>query len=239
MRIALIGYGKMGKTIEKMAIERGHQIGTIIDPLKDGSLTKDKLSAIDVAIEFTRPEAAVSNIKNCIAWGIPIVSGTTGWLEKMPEIQTQLDTYPDSAFFYASNYSLGVNVFFELNKRLAQMMNPLKAYDVSMEEIHHAQKLDAPSGTGITLAEDIIDNLDRKSSWVNEVASNTADISLISKRIDAVPGTHSIKYISEVDDIEIIHTAHSRQGFALGAIIAAEWSIGKKGLLSMQQMMNF
>ena len=239
MKIALIGYGKMGKTIEKLAKDRGHEIGAIIDPIKDGGLTREKMKGIDVAIEFSRPEAAVSNIKNCIAWGIPIVSGTTGWLDKMPEVQTELDHHPDSAFFYASNYSLGVNVFFELNKRLAQMMNPMKEYDVIMEEIHHTQKLDAPSGTGITLAKGVIDNLDRKSSWVNEEASNSTDISLLSKRIDSVPGTHSIKYTSEIDDIEIIHTAHSRRGFAIGAVIAAEWSIGKKGLLSMEQMMNF
>ncbi len=239
MRIALIGYGKMGRTIEQLAIDRGHQIGAIIDPLNEDGLTQDKLKEIDVAIEFTRPEVAVSNIKNCIAWGIPIVSGTTGWLDRMPEIQAELDKYPKSPFFYASNYSLGVNVFFELNRRLAQMMNPLNDYDVSMEEIHHTQKLDAPSGTGITLAEGILDNLDRKSQWINETTSKPTDISLISKRIDSVPGTHSIKYSSAVDNIEIIHTAHSRQGFALGALVAAEWSIGRSGLLSMEMMLDF
>jgi len=239
MKIALIGYGKMGQTIEQLAIDRGHTIAAIIDPYKGDKLSKEKLDNVDVAIEFTRPEAAVSNIQSCISWGIPIVSGTTGWLEHMPSIQKELDRHPESAFFYASNYSLGVNVFFELNKRLAQMMNPLKSYDVAMEEIHHTQKLDAPSGTGITLAEGIIDQLDRKSSWVNQAAKQDSDITLISKRIDAVPGTHSIKYSSEVDDIEIIHTAHSRHGFAMGAIIAAEWTMGKSGLLSMQDMMNF
>jgi len=229
----------MGKTIEKLAQERGHEIVSIIDPANGDELSHESISNADVAIEFTRPEAAVTNISSCIEWGIPIVSGTTGWLEHLPKIESLLEAHPKSAFFYASNYSLGVNVFFELNKRLAQMMNPLKEYDVEMEEIHHTQKLDAPSGTGITLAEGVIENLDRKSGWVNEKATKDEDISLISKRIEAVPGTHSIKYASEVDDIEIIHTAHSRQGFALGAIIAAEWSIDKTGFLSMQQMLDF
>lgn len=239
MKIALIGYGKMGKTIETLAQERGHEIAAIIDPARGDELSQEIVATADVAIEFTRPEAAVHNISSCIQWGIPIISGTTGWLEHLPEIKALLDENPESAFFYASNYSLGVNVFFELNKRLAQMMNPLTAYDVEMEEIHHTQKLDAPSGTGITLAEGVIDHLERKANWVNETATKASDISLISKRIADVPGTHSIKYSSEVDDIEIIHTAHSRKGFALGAIIAAEWSIGKSGLLSMKQMLNF
>lgn len=229
----------MGKTIHKLAQERGHDIVATIDPANGDVLSKASIAAAEVAIEFTRPEAAITNISSCIKWGVPIVSGTTGWLEHLPAVQTLLEEHPKSAFFYASNYSLGVNVFFELNKRLAQMMNPLKEYDVEMEEIHHTQKLDAPSGTGITLAEGVIENLDRKSGWVNENAEKQEDISLISKRIEAVPGTHSIKYFSKVDDIEMIHTAHSRQGFALGAIIAAEWSIGKSGMLSMQQMLNF
>ena len=239
MRIALLGYGKMGQTIGRLAIERGHEIGTIIDPLNGDQFNKESMSTIDVAIEFTRPDAVVHNITSCIEWGIPIVSGTTGWLDQMPKVLSKLNDFPNSAFFYSSNYSLGVNVFFELNKRLAQLMNPLKEYDVKMEEIHHNQKLDAPSGTGITLAEGILEHIERKSSWVNKKSANQAEISLISKRIDDVPGTHSIKYASSVDDIEIIHTAHNRLGFAIGAIIAAEFSIGKKGKLTMAQMLNF
>ncbi|MBT8218195.1 MAG: 4-hydroxy-tetrahydrodipicolinate reductase [Bacteroidia bacterium] len=238
MNIALIGYGKMGKTIEAMAEKRGHKIKTIIDPPNGKTFNPESLNDIDVAIEFTRPEAAPKNILHCIEAGVPIVSGTTGWLNHIPVIKATLEQYPKSALFYASNFSLGVNVFFELNRKLADLMNSLEQYNVQIEEIHHTQKLDAPSGTAITLAEGIIEHVDRKSNWINEPSNLNDSLEIISKRVNKVPGTHSIKYSSEVDDIEIIHTAHSRTGFALGAIIAAEWTIGKTGFLSMQEMLN-
>lgn len=238
MRIALLGYGKMGQTIAKLAIERNHEIATIIDPLNGDEFTQESMQNIDVAIEFTRPEAAFQNIHNCVQWNIPVISGTTGWLDRLDEIDQALQNNPDSAFFYASNYSLGVNIFFEINRRLAKLMNPLDQYNVQMEEIHHTQKLDAPSGTAITLAEGILDNIDRKKNWKNQPTDDDTDIEIVSKRIDSVPGTHTVQYVSKIDDIEIKHTAHSRQGFALGAILAAEYIVGKKGRHSMQDLLN-
>jgi len=238
MRIALLGYGKMGQTIAKLAIERNHEIAVIIDPLNGEEFSQQSTDDIDVAIEFTRPEAAFQNIRNCIRWNVPVVSGTTGWLDRLDEIDQELKDHPDASFFYSSNYSLGVNVFFEINRRLAQLMNPLDQYTVKMEEIHHTQKLDAPSGTAITLAEGILENINRMKSWKNDASDNPSDLEIISKRIDAVPGTHTIQYTSEIDDIEITHTAHSRKGFALGAILAAEYIVDKKGRHSMQDLLN-
>lgn len=237
MKIALIGYGKMGKSIERIATERGHEVVLIIDydNLKD--LTIDNLKKAQVVIEFTRPEAALNNLKLCIDAGVPVVSGTTGWVDKFKEIEVYCQKQ-DGTVMYSSNYSLGVNIFFKLNKLLAEMMDKFPQYNTSIEEIHHTQKLDAPSGTAITLAEGIISTSSRLSSWVKEKAENENELPIYSIREDSVPGTHTIKYQTEIDTIEIKHTAHSREGFALGAVTAAEWIIGRKGVFSMQEMLQ-
>ncbi len=238
MKIALIGYGKMGKTIEKMATEQGHQVVLKFDVDNFGEFTVKNIKKADVAIEFTRPEGAAENIKKCIEAGVPVVCGTTGWLEKKDEVDA-LCKAKGSAFFYASNYSVGVNIFFALNKFLAKMMNEQPQYNLETEEIHHTQKLDAPSGTSITLAEGIIAEMKSKKAWVNKASKAKSKVPIISKRIDKVPGTHTINYQSAIDDIEIKHTAHSRAGFAGGAIQAAEWIIGKKGVFGMSDMLGF
>lgn len=232
MKIALLGYGKMGKTIEQIAVKRGHNIVLTVDKDdKDYDITK-----ADVAIDFSIPNVAFNNISNCINNNVPVVSGTTGWLDKFDEV-INLCKEKDGAFIYASNYSLGVNVFFELNKTLAKMMSALKQYNVSMEEIHHTQKLDAPSGTAITLAEGIISNHDGFDGWkLDETDENT--IPIAAKRIENVPGTHTVNYDSEVDSISIEHVAHNRQGFALGAVVAAEWLVGKTGVFTMNDVLN-
>ena len=232
MKIALLGYGKMGKTIERIALERGHSIVAIID--KDTSDTD--FSKADVAIDFSIPSEAFNNIKKSFDSNVPIVSGTTGWLEHY-ESAVKLCKEKDGAFIYASNFSLGVNLFFELNKKLASIISRIKEYDVSLEEIHHTQKLDAPSGTAITLAEGIIENSD-KESWRLGVTESDKEIPIISKREGTVPGTHIVKYTSSVDEIEIKHTAKSRDGFALGAVIAAEWLVGKKGVYTMKDILG-
>lgn len=231
MKIALLGYGKMGKTIERLALERGHSIVLKID--KDD--TEIPINKAEVAIDFSLPEAAFDNISLCLNNHVPVVSGTTGWLEKYNDA-VALCNQKQGAFLYASNYSLGVNIFFELNKKLAKMMQPFTDYEVKMEEIHHTRKLDAPSGTAITLAEGIIENTNNTKWGLNETEKNTVPI--VAKRIGDVPGTHIINYNSIVDQIEIKHTAHNRDGFALGAIIAAEWLVGKKGVYSMKDVLN-
>ena len=225
----------MGKVIEKIALERGNSISAKLS-------SKDKIEQInsdntDVAIEFTSPESAYKNIKYCIENEIPVVSGSTGWLDKFDEI-TSIRKEKNGAFFYASNFSVGVNIFFKLNEILAKLMNNQPSYEVSMKEIHHTEKKDAPSGTGITLAEGIINNIDTKKNWVNSESTKVEDLELISKRIDKVPGTHTINYNSSVDSIEITHTAHSREGFALGSVLAAEWLVGKKGVFGMNDMIK-
>ncbi|WP_103866381.1 4-hydroxy-tetrahydrodipicolinate reductase [Aquimarina sp. I32.4] len=231
MKIALLGYGKMGKTIEKIAIERGH---TIVLKVDKGDTTYD-LSDADVAIDFSIPSAAVNNITNCFNTNTPVISGTTGWLDHYDDIIT-LCKEKKGGFIYASNYSLGVNLFFELNKKLAKMMNPLEGYEIAMEEIHHTEKLDAPSGTAITLAEGIIEN-SNKEAWQLDSKDKNA-IPIIAKRIDKTPGTHTVTYSSAVDDIEIKHTAHNRNGFALGAVVAAEWLKGKIGVYNMKDVLG-
>ncbi len=231
MKIALLGYGKMGKVIEKIALERGHEIVL----KKDEFNTFDGLSNADVAIDFSAPGIAVNNISTAINNGIPIVSGTTGWLEDYHKIEN-LCNKKNGAFLYSSNFSLGVNVFFELNNYLAKMMSKFKEYNVSMEEIHHTQKLDKPSGTAISLANAIINHTD-KNNWVIENAKED-DVFIDVKRIDEVPGTHSVFYNSDVDFIEIKHVAHNREGFALGAVVAAEWIVGKKGVFSMKDVLD-
>jgi 4-hydroxy-tetrahydrodipicolinate reductase len=231
MKIALLGYGKMGKVIEKIALERGHEIVL----RKDSSDTFEGITKADVAIEFSVPSIAVSHISECLSQNIPVISGTTGWLEKYDEM-VHLCQEKNGSFIYASNFSLGVNIFFELNNYLAKMMKNLSDYKVSMEEIHHTQKLDAPSGTAISLANGIIENTD----YVNWTLENpTANqIYIDAKRIENIPGTHSVFYDSKVDQIEIKHTAHSREGFALGSVIAAEWLIGKKGVFTMKDVLG-
>lgn len=231
MNIALLGYGRMGKTIEKIATERGHTIVLTVD--KDDK--EYDVSVADVAIDFSIPSAAVNNITNCFNAGVPIVSGTTGWLDHYDHI-ISLCKEKRGGFIYASNYSLGVNLFFELNKKLANMMNPIDGYDIHMEEIHHTQKLDAPSGTAITLAEGIIENTDKDAWQLDKGDDNT--IPIVAKRIENVPGTHTVTYTSAVDDIEIKHTAHNRQGFALGAVVAAEWLCGKIGVFGMKDVLG-
>ena len=232
MNIALLGYGKMGKVIERIALERGHHIA-----FKSGRNTTDiDLSKVDVAIDFSIPSAAVNNITTCFNNNIPVISGTTGWLadyDKMVDLCNQ----QNGAFIYGSNFSLGVNVFFELNNYLAKMMNSLKQYDISLEEIHHTQKLDAPSGTAISLAEGIINNSD-KTAWKLNNTDNNNEIPIVAKRVDDVPGTHTIDYTSEIDSIKIEHIAHNRNGFALGAVIAAEWIINKKGVFTMKDVLG-
>lgn len=237
MKIALIGYGKMGKAIEAIATAKGHEIVHRIDLNSQHLLEKEHLGQADVAIEFTTPETAYSNILKCFEANVPVVCGTTGWLEKLPEIKAQcLEKH--QAFLYASNFSVGVNIFFEINKRLAELMASQPQYDVQMEEIHHTQKKDAPSGTAITLAEQILEKLDRKTGWVNKSADQPESLSIISKREDPAPGTHSITYTSEIDDISITHTAHSREGFAAGAVVAATWLFGKKGIFTMKDVLD-
>lgn len=231
MNIALFGYGKMGKMIGQIAQERGH---TIVAKIDVGTADVD-YGAMDVAIDFSTPDAAFENITNCFKNGVPVISGTTGWLTKYNEA-VKICGENEGAFIYASNFSLGVNIFFELNAYLAKMMSNLEQYRVSMEEIHHTQKLDAPSGTAITLAEGIIKNSNYENWTLEETGDKT--IPIISVREGMVPGTHSIHYKSDVDSIEIKHTAHNRQGFALGAVIAAEWIQGKTGVFSMKDVLN-
>ena len=231
MKIALLGYGKMGKVIERIALERGHEI--VVRRSADGPF--QGMEQADVAIDFSIPEAAVENISYCLENKIPIVSGTTGWLENYHKMVTLCEAN-QAAFIYGSNFSLGVNLFFELNDYLAKMMAKFKEYNVEMEEIHHTQKLDKPSGTAISLANSII-NHTQKNSWSIENPAKD-DLFIDVKRIDAVPGTHSVFYSSAVDTIEIKHTAHSRDGFAFGAIIAAEWIIGKTGVFTMKDVLE-
>lgn len=235
MNILLIGYGKMGKVIEGVAIKRGHTIAGRIDIDNQDEL--DTANA-DVAIEFSHPDAAFENVKRCLLRSIPVVCGTTGWLSRKAEIEKICELY-DGAFFYASNYSLGVNIFFKVNEYLAKMMNAFDQYDVRMDEVHHTEKKDAPSGTAISLAEGILRQVSRKKKWVNQDNGNDAELVIKSFRIAEVPGTHVVKYESAVDDLEIKHTAHSREGFALGAVMVAEWLPGKKGALSMDDYLKF
>jgi 4-hydroxy-tetrahydrodipicolinate reductase len=231
MKIALLGYGKMGKTIEKIALERGHEIVLkISENIEDHDLSK-----ADVAIDFSIPTAASNNITTCCKNRLPVISGTTGWLKDY-DTAVNVCKEEDSAFLYASNFSIGVNLFFELNKKLAKLIDPFKEYSVEIEEIHHTQKLDAPSGTAISLAEQIISN-SRHSGW-NLDGAGENEIPIVAKRIEDVPGTHIISYKSRVDTIEIKHTAHSREGFALGAVIAAEWIKDKKGVFTMKDVLS-
>lgn len=237
MKIALIGYGKMGHEIERIALERGHQVVCTIDVDNLADFQSERFRSAEVAIEFTRPETALENYRNCFKANVPVVSGTTGWLEHMEEVKSACNN--GQTFFYASNFSLGVNLFFALNKKLAEMMNAFPVYDVRMKEVHHTQKLDAPSGTAITLAEGILEQLDRKSNWVNGSAETTDQLAIVSERTGQVPGFHEITWESEVDTITISHDAKSRAGFALGAVLAAEFTATKKGFIGMTDLLGF
>jgi len=237
MKIALIGYGKMGKEIEQIAIGRGHTVVLKIDIDNQRDLTVSNLSKADVAIEFTTPVTATANYRICFEAGVPVVSGTTGWLEQKPMIENEC-LAKNGCFFYTSNFSLGMNLFFELNKILARMMKPFPQYEVSMTEIHHTQKLDAPSGTAITLAEGIISENGSKKSWTIEPPKSWEELHIESVRKDPYPGLHTVKYDSEVDYIEITHNAYSRKGLALGAVLAAEFCLGKKGIFTMSDLLK-
>ncbi len=237
MKIALVGYGKMGKEIEKIAISRGHEISLKIDIDNPEDLTIANLQKCDVAIEFTIPASAIKNYNICFDAGIPVVSGTTGWLDKKDEVHKKCNE-TNGTFFYGSNFSVGVNLFFELNKKLADLMAPRTEYNVEMTEVHHTQKLDAPSGTAISLVDDIIEKLSEKQSWVNDEEPAANSINIKSERIGQVPGIHTVRYESDVDFIEISHSAKSRKGFAFGAVLAAEYCLENSGILSMKDLLK-
>lgn len=238
MKIALIGYGKMGKTIERIAIERGHEIVSIIDIENIEDFDSEAFKSASVAIEFTAPHVALSNIRSSFKAGVPVVCGTTGWTDHLPHLKKEIEE-KGYTLFWASNYSLGVNIFAAVNKYLAKIMNDFPVYNVEMTEVHHTQKLDAPSGTAITLAEGILENLDRKKTWKLDIAEESTDIAIKAIREGQVPGIHTIRYESDVDFIEIHHELKNRESLALGAVIAAEYTAGKKGLLGMQDLMKF
>jgi 4-hydroxy-tetrahydrodipicolinate reductase len=238
MKIALIGYGKMGQAIEKIALQRGHEIVVKIDIDTAHLFTADELAKADLAIEFTSPHSAFSNIRQLLSYKIPVVCGSTGWLDNYQAI-TDYCLQQNGAFLYASNYSVGVNIFFELNKKLAALMAGQPDYSITLEEIHHTQKKDAPSGTAVSLAEQILEANTHKKTFVNHPTTVADELPIISKRIDPAPGTHLVKYSSSIDDIEIIHTAHNRTGFATGAVMAAEFLLGRKGIFSMKDVLGF
>ena len=238
MNIALIGYGKMGKIIENVAVSRGHQIVMKIDLENINAFTKENFSVVDVAIEFTGPHTALENVLKCISFHTPVVCGSTGWLEKIEEVE-QCCTAENGSFIYASNFSVGVNIFFEVNKRLAQLMEGQTQYDISIKEIHHTQKKDAPSGTAISLAEQVMANNSLKKTWINQKSNVANELFIESERTDPYPGLHEVKYSSEIDDIIITHNAHNRNGFALGAVLAAEYIKDKKGIFTMKDVLGF
>lgn len=246
MKIVLLGYGKMGQLIEKFALKRGHEVVLVVDANNREDIKIEDLQEADVAIDFSTPDAALENISLCFEADLPIVVGTTGWYEHLQEVK-EICLEADQSLLYGSNFSIGVNIFFHINRLLAKAIDPYKQYDVQVEEIHHIHKLDAPSGTAITIAEGIIDNSTSKQSWVNEVVGtenadvvNKPDELLIeSLRIEEVPGTHTVLYSSEVDQIEFKHTAHNRDGFALGAVVAAEWLNNKKGFYQVTEIFDF
>jgi len=248
MKIALLGYGKMGKIIEKIAIDRKHEIVLKIDQDNQHELTAENLKKADVAIEFSTPATVLANIKQCFEVGVPVVVGTTGWHGNIDDVKQACEQH-NGSIIYATNFSVGVNIFFHINKMLAKLMNNYPYYEVQVEEIHHTQKLDSPSGTAITIAEGIIENLENKKGWANVLTAGSEEATddnikedqllIESFRIDSVPGTHTVIYDSEVDSIEFKHTAHNRNGFALGAVLAAEWVHNKKGFYSVQDMFDF
>lgn len=235
MKIAIIGYGKMGRVIERIATERGHTISAKITS-KESDFSPELLKHSDVAIEFSVPSAAIDNITKCFDAKVPVVVGTTGWMDRFEEI-TALCSIKKGGLFYASNFSVGVNIFFKVNQLLAKLMNT-QAYEVSMKEIHHTQKLDSPSGTALTLANQILHNVDRKSSWVESNSANEDQIAIQAERIADTPGTHFITYENDIDKIEIMHEAKGREGFALGSILAAEYMVNKEGVFGMDDLLK-
>ncbi|MFZ4522849.1 MAG: 4-hydroxy-tetrahydrodipicolinate reductase [Bacteroidales bacterium] len=237
MKIALLGYGKMGQEIEKLAIKKGHKVILILDSLEDWENDENQLSAVDVAIDFSTPVSVVENIYHCFEANIPVVIGTTGWLDDLEKVQRDC-TALNQCLFFAPNFSIGVNLFFNLNRYLANLMSTWEDYSVSIEETHHIYKQDAPSGTAIVLANDIIHHTERKEKWVQETVENPEELGIKSYRTDNVPGTHIVRYESDEDSIEIIHTAKNRRGFAIGALMAAEWIIGKKGVFDMKNLLD-
>ncbi len=237
MNVAIVGYGKMGKEIAKILEYRSHNVALIIDVNNQEDLNSEKLKDIDVAIEFSAPSVAYQNIVKCLEAGVPVVCGTTAWLDNYNEVM-KLTEAKNGAFFYASNYSIGVNLFFEVNKKLAQLMNPYPQYDVTVEEVHHTQKKDAPSGTAITIAEGILDGIERKESWICGTTTEPNELEIGAIRRSIVPGTHTVTWESEVDMLRIEHTAKGREGFALGAVVAAEFLAGKKGVYSMNDLLG-
>jgi 4-hydroxy-tetrahydrodipicolinate reductase len=238
MKIALIGYGKMGKAIEEIAISKGHTIvlKVALENLEDN--TVDKIRQADVAIEFTGPESAYANILRCLDAGVPVVSGSTGWLARLDEVRRYCQQ-KNGTFLYASNFSVGVNLFFELNKQLAALMADHPEYEPRITEIHHTQKRDAPSGTAITLAEQLLEKIHRKKEWVNHISDNLDELEILSERVDPAPGIHTIAYESDIDTITITHTAHNRRGFAAGAVLAAEFVASRKGIYQMSDVLGF
>ncbi|HMV03852.1 MAG: 4-hydroxy-tetrahydrodipicolinate reductase [Chitinophagales bacterium] len=245
MNIALIGYGKMGKAIHEIANQKNEQLGEnkyniqlIVDIDNRATITLEDLQKCDVAIEFTSPHTAIDNIKWCFEAGIPVVVGSTGWLDKLDEIKA-LASSKNQTILYSPNFSIGVNIFFEMNRQLAKIMNKYDAYDVEMEEIHHTEKKDAPSGTALYAALDVLKFVDRKADWKNEQTKSENTLDIISLREPNVPGTHTVTYNSEIDSIELKHTAHNRKGFAGGAVVAAEWLVGKKGVYTMDDVLGF
>ncbi len=238
MNIALIGYGKMGKAIEEIAIQRGHHLILIIDIDNLDELNGANLSKADLAIEFTGPHSAFENVMKCLQGGVPVVCGTTGWQEKQEEAKQYCISH-NGTLLFASNFSVGVNIFFELNKKLAALMASHPEYDVNLIEVHHTQKKDAPSGTAITLAEEILELIPRKKTWVNHPSHRADELVIASERVDPAPGIHKVRYNSPIDDIQIIHEAHNRKGFAIGAVLAAEFIQDKKGIFSMKDVLGF
>jgi 4-hydroxy-tetrahydrodipicolinate reductase len=237
MKIALIGYGKMGKAIEQLALKRGHEVILRIGRGNQHEFTKENLVLADVAIEFTTPESALENVIKCMDAGVPVICGSTGW-NKQVYLAKEKCVTTNTAFLQASNFSVGVNIFFEINKRLASIMNDWPEYEVKVEETHHIEKKDAPSGTAITIAEQILENLKRKERWELDKPSSDNAVSIIAHREEHVPGTHTVTYSSAIDEIEIIHTAHSREGFATGAVLAAEFIQHRKGIFSMSDVLT-
>jgi 4-hydroxy-tetrahydrodipicolinate reductase len=237
MNIALIGYGKMGKAIEHIALQRGHTIVLRIGTANKADMTREMLYKADVAIEFTTPDTALHHVLQCMDAGLPVVCGTTGWNNGLPQAKLKA-IESGTAFLQASNFSIGVNIFFELNKQLASLMNEQTDYNVQIEETHHTQKKDAPSGTAITIAEQILENLKRKKHWTKEATNNSDLLPIVSHRIEDVPGTHTVTYSSPIDDITITHAAHNREGFAIGAVVAAEFIVGKQGVFEMGDVLG-
>ena len=237
MNIALVGYGKMGKAIEEIAVANGHTIGLKIDQDNAADLCAQNIAGIDVAIEFTGPHSAFDNVMKCLSLGLPVVCGSTGWLEKYDEVKTFCEV-KHGTLIYASNFSIGVNLFFEINKTLAKLMSKHPNYEVSLHEVHHTQKKDAPSGTAITLAEQVLEALPNKTKWVNKASINASDLVILSERIDPAPGTHTTTYASAIDSIEITHTAHNRKGFAGGALLAAEFAATHQGIFTMKEVLG-